>query len=458
MADYDTQRLNSELERLRSNGLVLPRHSGRAAKSYGEAVTQTRSIQKAAGVGLENLSYSVGRTITGGEDLESPEVQRMLKENQAKMHAMGQKRNLSYRGEGSSGRAGFRRTGASIVPSGTDAQNAIPRFYDPLEYWDLSGLPWNVADEGHRHKLHKWLRLYYATHYLVPVLIDIFTRFPLVGMELECFDGDTLVLTREGTRRIESLSGKEPEVLNGRGQWQKVPVEAHGLREIWEVTVRRNRREKIIRTTKGHRWLLESNRPAELRAKSGPGKRPEVNTADLRPGDKLASCFPINQIKKGSDTHPSSFGVAHGFTFGDGSRATSGGGCFVELNGEKDQALLEYFLNPVHHKSSHPDAIRIAGLPEFFKMVPHIDESTSYLYGWLAGYFAADGTVSKKGAAYLDSANRYDLEYFRDVCTRLGIKTASIYSYSVAKKKLPSGRIIENWKGYRLPIAIQSLT
>jgi hypothetical protein len=68
---------------------------------------------------------------------------------------------------------------------GGDVYNAIPRFYDPLEYWDLSGLPWNIADEGHRHKLHKWLRLYYATHYLVPSLIDIFTRFPLIGMELE---------------------------------------------------------------------------------------------------------------------------------------------------------------------------------------------------------------------------------------------------------------------------------
>src|SRR3954451_15948701 len=68
--------------------------------------------------------------------------------------------------------------------TGSDAWAATPRFYDPMEYWDLSGLPWNVADEGHRHKLHKWLRLYYATHYLVPILIDIFTRFPLVRMEL----------------------------------------------------------------------------------------------------------------------------------------------------------------------------------------------------------------------------------------------------------------------------------
>src|SRR4051812_15928955 len=45
-----------------------------------------------------------------------------------------------------------------------------------------------MADENHRRKLHKWLRLFYATHYLVPILIDIFTRFPLVGMDLSSKD------------------------------------------------------------------------------------------------------------------------------------------------------------------------------------------------------------------------------------------------------------------------------
>jgi hypothetical protein len=81
-----------------------------------------------------------------------------------------------------------RRRMGSMTSGGSDAFAAIPRFYDPIEYWDLSGLPWNMADEGHRHKLHKWMRLYYATHHLVPILIDIFTRFPLVGMELESKD------------------------------------------------------------------------------------------------------------------------------------------------------------------------------------------------------------------------------------------------------------------------------
>jgi hypothetical protein len=57
-----------------------------------------------------------------------------------------------------------------------------------MEYWDLSGLPWNMSDEGHRHKLHKWLRLFYATHYLIPSLVDIYTRFPLAEMNLQCKD------------------------------------------------------------------------------------------------------------------------------------------------------------------------------------------------------------------------------------------------------------------------------
>jgi hypothetical protein len=207
MADLDQQKLDAELARLRRNGLVMPRHSGRAAQSYGEAVTQTRAIQKAAGVSLDNLSYSVGKSITA-DNLNSPEVQRMLKENQSKIQAMGEKRTLSRR---------MQRTAASVSPSGTDAQNAIPRFYDPLEYWDLSGLPWNVADEGHRHKLHKWLRLYYATHYLVPTLIDIFTRFPLIGMEFECKDHALTDIYEEIFMR--NLSYDEFFVSLGREYW-----------------------------------------------------------------------------------------------------------------------------------------------------------------------------------------------------------------------------------------------
>jgi hypothetical protein len=190
----DTSGLSAELNRLRDNGLVLPRHQGRAASMYAEAIGNARSMSRTAGEDLDRASMRLGRPITNA-NYDTPEVQRIIGENRALTRAMGSKRGLGMRSAGMNRESAMQRhdrlypklagTGSA---GGGDVMNAIPRFYDPLEYWDLSGLPWNVQDEGHRHKLHKWLRLYYATHYLVPILVDIFTRFPLVGMELECKD------------------------------------------------------------------------------------------------------------------------------------------------------------------------------------------------------------------------------------------------------------------------------
>ncbi len=167
--------LNAELEKLRNRGLVLPKHPGRAAQAAVGGYDAYKQLQNAASADLNRGSMRLGRPISA-DNYDSPEVQRIMRENGALTRAMGDKRATS------------RRLASGAGMMGNDVYNAIPRFYDPLEYWDLSGLPWNVADEGHRHKLHKWLRLYYATHYLVPILVDIFTRFPLVGMELECKD------------------------------------------------------------------------------------------------------------------------------------------------------------------------------------------------------------------------------------------------------------------------------
>lgn len=203
MADSSAAKLNAELAKLRSNGLILPRHPARAAESYRDTIA-TGQYYKDNPNAFANATVDdfrrktrVSSTVREG----SPEVSRIQTESEALRQAMANKRGLGARGGQRTGSARrveqdsrWERTGSfqreSVIGGGGstlggDVMNAIPRFYDPLEYWDLSGLPWNVADEGHRHKLHKWMRLYYATHYLVPILVDIFTRFPLVGMELE---------------------------------------------------------------------------------------------------------------------------------------------------------------------------------------------------------------------------------------------------------------------------------
>lgn len=142
-----TDKLDSEVENLLKRGVALPRHPLRAH----QAASDMHRMANNPG----DLRATVAQTVHG--NVYRPDQNHELIKNMRESR--------------------MRRTGS-------DVWAAVPRFYDPMEYWDMSGLPWNVADEGHRHKLHKWLRLYYATHYLVPILIDIFTRFPLVGMEL----------------------------------------------------------------------------------------------------------------------------------------------------------------------------------------------------------------------------------------------------------------------------------
>src|SRR4051812_37271707 len=152
----DTSRLDAAVENLRKRGVALPKNHARAQLSAA-------TMHQMGGMGTEARHADLQSTAQQASHIE---------ENNRLIKAMGEQRRLGS----------MRKMGTN------DVYAAIPRFYDPLEYWDLSGLPWNVADEGHRHKLHKWLRLYYATHYLVPILIDIFTRFPLVGMEMKCQD------------------------------------------------------------------------------------------------------------------------------------------------------------------------------------------------------------------------------------------------------------------------------
>lgn len=164
-----TQRLQAELAAIKAKGVVLPKNPARAM----EAARQMQKMAATSG-SLQSDVRNVDALDRFSSKVSSsdPQVANIQRNNQALMSAMGTGRRISNL-------KSMRKTG-----NNQDVAIAIPRFYDPLEYWDLSGLPWNMADEGHRHKLHKWMRLYYATHHLIPILIDIFTRFPLVGMHL----------------------------------------------------------------------------------------------------------------------------------------------------------------------------------------------------------------------------------------------------------------------------------
>ena len=226
-----------------------------------------------------------------------------------------------------------------------------------------------------------------------------------------CLAGETRVLTWEGTFPIAELAGGTHRILGAHGDWIEAPFRAFGVQRLHRIVLTRNRQSKEVFATDGHRWFIRSG-------VSGKNQR-EVTTSELKTGARLVPKYPRSRIRR---TTPSPFGIAHGFTYGDGTR--SGSGSMAKLCPPKDLAMLKWFPNS--HTTASEGNLLVHHLPRFFKELPPIDESVPYLYGWLAGYFAADGCVAADGTIMLNSADREDLEFVRHVCTRLGIGTFGI--------------------------------
>lgn len=240
----------------------------------------------------------------------------------------------------------------------------------------------------------------------------------VAGYYKDCFAGETEVITDEGVRPISELAGQSPTLLTRHGAWVEAPVRAFGEQRLWRVVLRRQGAEKVVYCTENHRWFARDARKA-YRDKG----YQEFLTRDLRPGKhRLQQAFGKtykNRVK------PSPFGVAHGFTFGDGVAAPGiRQANRAILYGEKDKELLPYFSGCPQYTDTKGGLV-VSALPNYFRERPAITENKSYLLGWLMGYFAADGSVSN-GQVVMSSANEEDLKFFRDVCHVLGIGTYDI--------------------------------
>ena len=235
-----------------------------------------------------------------------------------------------------------------------------------------------------------------------------------------CFAGSERFSTLEGAKTFADTVGTTQKVLGrpGRGPvWVDAEIKSFGVQRIVELTVSRDGRQKTIRTTGNHRWfVMGSNRSSVERL-----------TTDLGPGDRLVSLAP--PVFTGR-TVPSAVGIQAGIIFGDGTVDVGDTGrrsARVKLYGTKDAQLLKWFPLQPTTACATEDAIEVRGLPGYFKDAPSLtDSSMGYLYGWLAGYFAADGCVTRDGSAQLASARREDAQKVRDVCLILGIRTGAI--------------------------------
>lgn len=72
--------------------------------------------------------------------------------------------------------------------SGSDVSFATGRPRDPLFYWKQNNLPYEFNDNNELAKVRQFTRLLYQTDPIIGSAVDIYSKLPLLGMELSCKD------------------------------------------------------------------------------------------------------------------------------------------------------------------------------------------------------------------------------------------------------------------------------
>ena len=69
---------------------------------------------------------------------------------------------------------------------------AAERPTDPMFYWRNSNLPYDIWRHDELAKVREFCRILYLTHPVIGSVIDVFSTYPLVGMEMVCPKSDDL--------------------------------------------------------------------------------------------------------------------------------------------------------------------------------------------------------------------------------------------------------------------------
>ena len=231
--------------------------------------------------------------------------------------------------------------------------------------------------------------------------------------------GDTRVVTKEfGTLPIAHLEGKSATVLNKDGRWTEAEFRGYGNQPIYKVTVKLNSNTiKEVTCTANHRWIKQDGNV--------------VSTLHLKEGDRIDF---VSAPKPEVDADYN-LGIMHGLVYGDGTTAKSCGrvkGYVIRLCGEDNKELLKYFNGyPVTYPPSANGDPVVQMYDEFaathaLKELPSHEETDSYLLGFIRGWLAADGSVTKSSQVSLCVANE-GLNWLSQNAERLGFTIQRTY-------------------------------
>jgi hypothetical protein len=161
MAD-DEIKFSDRRHSSRPSGLIVPTASQASQAMRGRLPREGRAVE------VPGDTNRFGRDGVGSDPI-SQEMRR-----NRRVASRLQKRASGVGGVGGGG--------------GADISFATGRPRDPMFYWRQNNIPYDVTRDDELKKIRAFCRLLYLTHPIVAACIDIFSKFPLQGMELECKD------------------------------------------------------------------------------------------------------------------------------------------------------------------------------------------------------------------------------------------------------------------------------
>lgn len=142
----------------------------------GESVSQAKEIVRRQGQRLPNE----GVVYTGMGDTNPFSRFSPADDTVAEMRA---NRRIAMRRNG-----GMHRQGYAPGLGSTDLTFATGRPRDPMFYWKQNNIPWDINNDEELRRVRDFCRILYLTHPVIASCVDIFTKFPIQGMELSCKD------------------------------------------------------------------------------------------------------------------------------------------------------------------------------------------------------------------------------------------------------------------------------
>lgn len=242
------------------------------------------------------------------------------------------------------------------------------------------------------------------------------------GTDVNCFAGETEVITREGVKTLKELSEQgRAELLVWTGkkwEWVSSDIKHFGKQKTMSVLFGN---DTVVRATANHRWLFMNNGPKGQKI-----SKSHKLTTELVAGK---TSLPIAQREL---PVPSDEGYAHGFIYGDGNKyeQTRGSGVWhtrVTLfkHDEALKSVLQKFgvvgfvnLKGVQHST-------VYRLPATWKELPE-NCTPEYALGFILGLMSADGFVHGQSCS-IHQAGSYEMMcQIRNLAVHAGLQCYGI--------------------------------